>query len=460
MKQLRYLIFFVASLVLSAAFYSCEDEDKNGGNSNEPVIYQVYLEDANSTIPDRKVEYARLSQTIRIEGENFVGLTKVFINGYDCYFNPVFITNTSMIIQIDKNVPVIPEGGGEIRLEKGGKFTLYTFDIRAAAPSITAISHTLPLAGEWITISGSGLVGVTKVRFPGNIEINTETAPGDIVDGIDGKYFSVKVPEGMPDEGGAIYIECTNGGAYSPAFFNCKTSVFLNFDGRGEQGVWGSATTLDDLLSEVIGEGNISQGNYCPLIPERMAPIASSTSRATEVWTSGNENWREMYISTGLIASNALASDVAFQFDIYVPEEWNNTGFIGVNLANNFNAENQWTGEFYNYIPWLVDGKKADYKTTGWTTVSIPLNEFYKFSEGSATFEDILAFRDKASNKNAGLFFNNNNFTLKDITKKDADESVVFESSETSVKAYVDNFRVVSLVAPAYSDYPDEEAEE
>ena len=456
MKHLKYLSFFVVSLVLFFAFCSCEDENDNyQKNSNAPKIHKVFLQDASSKVPDREVTFARLTQTIRLEGENFVGLTKVLINGYSCYFNPTFVTNKSMIVRINDKVPtmdVSDDVKNKIRLEKGNQSVVYDFEIRAAKPSITNISHTMPLAGEWITVEGNGLTEVSRVVFPGDIEVTS-----DIIQDEEGKFFKVKVPGGISENGGSIFIECANGGAYSPAYFNCKIGLILDFDGHGEPAGWtDNAIKSDDFLSDVIGEGNVSQGKYCPLVPEKFMPIKAGTPRATEVWTTGKEDWRAQYVPALCSASTPL-ENIAFQFDMYVPEDWNNTGFIGLNLANNFAAGNQWTGEFYNYIPWLAGSEKVPYKTLGWETVTIPLNKFYKYSEGNYSFENILAFREAASNKNFGLFFNNNDFTLKNITKKDADESVEFPSSATSVRVYVDNFRLVLLDTPSYSDFPDEE---
>jgi len=459
MKQLRYLMFFVASLVLSVAFYSCDD-DCDCENSEAPVIHRVFLQDANSSVPDREVQFARLGQTIRIEGENLLGLTKVLINGYNNYFNPVFITNTSMVLKINENIPVsakAPESvRNTIRLEKGGKFVVFDFEIRAGAPSINRISHTLPLAGEWVTVSGSGLIEVSKVVFPGDIEETIE-----IIQGVDGKFFSVKVPNGMPDKGGSIFIECANGGVYSPAYFGCKDCVILDFDGRGVHASW-SANHIseDDLLSAPLPSDGVnkSQGKYAPMRPARIDTIKAGTPRATELWTTGDINLRADLVEKGLIKADAPLGEVAFQFDIYVPGDWNSTGFIGVNLANNFSAGNQWTGEFYNYIPWLNGSTKVPFKTpSGWITVSIPLNEFYAFSKGQFTFNDVLAFNESMSNKNVGLFFNNNDFTLKDITGRESDENVKFPSAKTTVEVYVDNLRIVSLYTKKYSDFSDDE---
>lgn len=451
----KYLLIFVEMLFLIFVFNSCEDKNESDKqNANAPVVNKVFLQDASSKVPDREVTFARLGQTIRLEGENFLGLTKVLINGRSCYFNPVFMSNKSMIVQINREIPTIDAAvdvKNTIRLEKGNQFVLYNFEIRDAAPSITGVSHTMPLAGEWITIEGSGLIVISKVVFPGNVEVRN-----DIIHSEDGKFFKVKVPGGVSGNGGSIFIECANGGAYSPAYFNCKTGLILDFDGTGTPVGWtDNAIIAEDFLSEVIGEGNVSQGKYCPLTPNKFLPIGAGIPRATEVWTTGTGaevDWRALF-TPNLFSEDTPLEKIAFQFDIYVPEYWNNTGFIGINLVNNFSAVNQWTGEFYNYIPWLAGSEKVPFKTLGWTTVTVPLNHFYKFSKEQHTFNDILVFKERASYKNFGMFFNNNDFTLKDITKKNADESVEFPSSATSVKVFVDNFRLVSLEAPVYSDF-------
>ena len=70
----------------------------------------------------------------------------------------------------------------------------------------------MPKMGEPIIVFGSGLLEVTKVVFPGNVVVTS-----GITQSKDGTYFMVNVPEGISDNGGSIFIECANGGAYSPA---------------------------------------------------------------------------------------------------------------------------------------------------------------------------------------------------------------------------------------------------
>ena len=96
------------------------------------------------------------------------------------------------------------------------------------------------------------------------------------------------------------------------------------------------------------------------------------------------------------------------------------------------------------------------FSTTGWVTVTIPFNKFYAFSATTTafTFENVLAYREGASWQNFGMFFENSDFKLSNITGVETDETE-FVSSATSVKVYTGNWRVVPLEQPTYSDFPE-----
>jgi hypothetical protein len=309
----------------------------------------------------------------------------------------------------------------------------------------------MPLPGETITVSGSGLTEVSKVVFPGNIEVTT-----GIVSDPKGKFFTVAMPSGVSDDGGALLIECSNGGAYSPAYFNFKKGVLLNFDGQGTQGYWGTSASMiqgTDIESASIGVANLSQGKYVPTLPARITSFAAAKNRCSEVWTSGSESWRTQL--DPYIPATTLLTEVGFQFDIFVPQDWTGSGFLKICLVNGFNG-GEWAGSCYNYVPWVVDGKAVPFKTTGWTTVTIPFSKFYAYTKEGTTFESILAYREAANYKNLGVYFENSDFTLNKITGLDADKEIAFPSAATSVKVYTDNWRIVSLKTAKYSDFPED----
>ena len=120
---------------------------------------------------------------------------------------------------------------------------------------------------------------------------------------------------------------------------------------------------------------------------------------------------------------------------------------------NNFNG-GEWSGTCYNYVPWIVNGVTTPFKTKGWVTVTIPFSNFYAFSSTSTTytFEDVITAREKATYKNFGIYFENSDIKLSTITGKTTD-TTVFTSSATSVSVYTDNWRIVPLTQPTYSDY-------
>lgn len=439
------VVLFVAML-----FTACESDDVGEG---EIKVTKIYLEDVNSSIPDRAVTFARLGQLLRIEGNGFLGLKRVYINGFSTYFNPVYVSENSMLISVSSDTPTIeadPDVRNTIRFVNDNFELTIPFEIRSGAPTITDISNTLPAAGETITVYGTGLVEVNKVVFPGGIEV-TEGITSDV----DGEFFTVSVPNGVSPEGGSLFIESSNGGAYSPAYFNFVNGVILNFDGQGVHGFWGDAESMIkdvDLESASIGEENTSQGTYVPHRPARIEAFAPATTRNSEVWTAGNDvdDWRGQL--TPYIPATTPLDQVAFQFDIYVPEPWQDSGYLKICLENAFNG-GEWSGASYNYVPWIVDEEVQAFQTTGWTTVTIPLNKLYSFSDGDYTFEDVLAHREAASYKNFGMYFENSDIKLSDVTGTSSE--VEFASTETSVNVYTDNWRIVSLVAPAYSDFPE-----
>jgi hypothetical protein len=464
--SLQTSLLAILGVMVSGLFTACSDDDNHAGS---PItINGIYLEDSSSGVPDRKVEFARLGQLIRIEGKGFLGLRKVLINGYDSYFNTAYLTDNSFLVRVNKNTPTI-EAGESVRntisLIKDQANLTYSFNIRSSAPSIKNVSNTMPKTGEPIIVSGDGLDEITRVVFPGNVEVTS-----GITQSTDGSYFIVNMPDNVSEQGGSIFAEGANGGAYSPAYFNYKRGVILDFDGKGQHGHWGSSASMikpEDLLSAPIGEGNTSQGTYCVLPADKQLPVAAAKNRCAEVWTAGNgvDDWSEETLG---IAFTTPINQVGFQFDMFVPESnpWSESGFLKICLINGLNG-GEWASsdnkQAYNVVPWIQNNKSMPYYSTGWVTVTIPFSKFYVFATNknlaSLTFADVVGLRDKASYKNFGFYFENSDFTLDKVTGKESDATVEFLSKETSVRVYVDNWRVVPLNTPVYSDFPSDTTE-
>jgi hypothetical protein len=434
-KSLLSILTFVALAVFAFMFNSCENNDDKA--TSAPVkITKAYLEDAQSSVPDREVTFARLGQTIRLEGSGFTGVTKVYINGYDNYFNPVFVTDNSMWITISQDVPTIdaPEDvRNTIRVVKSASnFFVFPFEIRSAAPTITSITHTMPMAGDKITIYGTGLQGITSITFPGNVVVTD----GIISDNEKGEFCIVTVPEGVSDDGGSLLVIGANGGAYSPACFNFKNGVFHDFDNVNNyswaSGIDDAGTALTELIPN-SGEGPKSQGGY-QCFNKNGDTIAANVD--IRYWTNSS-SWPSALLS--VIPASTSTSDCGVQMDIYVEGVWN-SGVIRMVMADGYGTDRY----CMIYRPWYVNEKVVPFQNPGcWFTVTLPfsLSEDY---EGK-TFGDVVNSMMNATYKQSGPWFHN-------IAVPD-----VFDPVATNVKVYFDNLRVVPLNTPTYSDFPEEE---
>ena len=326
----KYIYMLIA--VIAPLFVSCSDDDDN--QSATMTINKIYLQDvkAKDEVYDREVTFARLGQLIRIEGSGFTGLKKIYINGYDTYFNNALMTDNNVWVTINKDTPVDKADESvrnTITLVKDNTQTTYEFIIRASAPSVASVDNTLPMPGETVTVYGANLQETTKVTLPGDVEI-TE----GIVSDEDGEWYSFTMPAGVT-EAGSITSEGANGTAVTPAYFNNNTCFVINFDDKGEMGGWSATFSSDDLVDDPLNTG---RGKVVQILPESLlaeGPLKAGAN-AKGFWTVGNDNanddWNRM---TAYIPGTTPVDSVALQFDVYCPEPWDLSGQFEITLQNN-----------------------------------------------------------------------------------------------------------------------------
>ena len=425
-SRLIFFVFSVSALFLNA----CEKDDD--GSTKPMSITKIYLEDARSSVPDREVTFARLGQTIRLEGSGFIGVKRVYINGYSNYFNPTFVADNSMLVTIDiSRVPTIDAPAdvrNKIRLEKSeSNFYDYAFEIRSAAPSITSISHTMPQAGDLITVYGAGLQDIASVTFPGGISVTS----GIVSDNETGKFFTVTVPQGVSDDGGSILAIGANGGAYSQACFNYKKGLLHNFDDVQNYS-WGSGidnSAITDVIPSSTSNLPKSQGGY--QVFNSAGNLGANADQ--RFWLNSNNVMPVL----AAISGSTSAVDCGIQMDIYVEGEWN-SGIIRFCMADG------WGSSRYCmiYQPVYVNNAFVPFENPGcWFTVTLPFSISEDF-EGK-TLDDVLERMSAASYKQIGPWFENSG--IKDV----------FDPVAATAKVYFDNIRFVPLTTPSFSDFPD-----
>ena len=450
---------------IAPSLTSCSDDDDN--QSATMTINKVFLEDTKATdgVYDREVEFARLGQTLRIEGSGFTGLKKVYINGLETYFNNALMTDNNIWITLNSKTPVSKADESvrnTIRFVKDGTETTYKFTIRAAAPSITGIDNTLPQAGETVKVTGTNLDGTTKVTLPDG----TEITDGIVNDEEDGEWVTFTMPEGVTATSGSLTTEGANGTAKSPAYFNNNDCYILNFDDKGVFGGWDKTFMPEDAVEDPLHSG---RGKVVVIMPDSYLAENPNgvTAGATKkcYWTAGNDaaddDWNRM---TSFIPGTTSLDSVAIQFDVYCPEEWNNTGQIVITLQNNLNDgfgygsantkyDKDYKNQAYAWVPWLNrETGKATPFTTGerWQTITIPLSEFGNYTNHDIdwTFQNVIDDKNAGSYRNFGVCFSNT-----DIKWNTELENPDYPASTFNQKIYLDNFRIVPITAVTVSDF-------
>lgn len=466
MKPIKYIAYLIGLVLATGCLVACESDDNH---DNTPItINKVYLQRAQSTvvIKDREVDFVRLGQTLRIEGKGFEGLRKVYVNGYNTYFNNALATDNNLWITLDARTPIADAEDNvrnKIQFVKPGGTYEHEIIIRAASPTVTGMENTLPKAGELVTVYGNNLHETTKVTLPGGIEITD-----DIISDKEGKSYSFIMPGGVT-ESGSIYSEGANGIAATPAYFNFTECMVLDFDGAGSQGYWnwsetGSMINDEDLVDDPAESG---RGKCVQLIPQRMLDaggVLASKPRASECWTAGTGNemddWSRMY---PYIPAETPLTEVAFQFDLYVPEGWTGTGHIEIVLVNNYNfagigSDDDGGGSLTTFlVPYIKDGVVEEFKNTGWQTITIPFSKFKAYATAIEKGVDIPTFQTVVENRNAATY---SNFGMGMVNTDFTWEGVTIASTNLSAKIYADNWRVVPYESIEISDFEDEAEED
>lgn len=443
-------------------------------------ITQVYLEDYKSSVPERPVEFARLSQMLRLEGEGLFGVKKVYINGYDTYFNRAYVTDNSLIVSVNRNTPVTdcdPAVRNTIRLVKDKTELVYEFLIRNGYSIIQSVNPTLPQPGETVTVNGSYLHETSKVTLPGGIEVTS-----GIENDPDGEWFTFVMPSGV-SEGGALISESPNGITQSPAYFNETRGMLLDFDHEGQQGAWswkenGSMISNKvedgDLVADPVGSGR----GYCvQIVPDRLLAngISAGKPRATECHTVGDGNvaWEDWSRMADLIPATTPVTEVAFQVDILCPEPWSGTGFFQMQLINNYNFAGFGSDDdgksnlVYCFAPWLDGwngGEIVPFTAPKWTTLTIPLSYINKYAtliadpeSATPTFQMVIDDRLAATYPNFGIGFINTDF---DYTNAAGEKVSLKSTAFNGPKIYLDNWRIVPYKHFEPSDYEEPEDEQ
>ena len=172
MKKLKtnVLLRILGVFLVFASLASCSDDD-SAGTGGAPSVDSVSLAQ-NDSLVDKG--YADNMYIIR--GKGFTGLQKVYFNDTDTYFNPAFVTDTAILVTIDRNTPY-ENAPDEMKLVTNRGTVVYTFVVAPPAPIVGSINPVNTPDGEQFTIYGSFFLDpvVTVGGVPAEIVSSTLT---------------------------------------------------------------------------------------------------------------------------------------------------------------------------------------------------------------------------------------------------------------------------------------------
>jgi hypothetical protein len=228
------------------------------------------------------------------------------------------------------------------------------------------VSNENAVAGTTLTINGTNLIGVSKVIFPGGIEV-TDLQPISVT------QLNVTVPPGItsPD---SLKIQGVLGDATAPQLFDSylthpSPGYLCSFDNQ-----WGSDN------QGFVGWTGGYEGAPAPDYPNASGGVAFFDQGSpmqggnTKPGSQGNAGFIQLNPFPWISNTNTPIANYSLKFEVYVAKPWS-AGAIWVLMGDWYG----WHNYMARYAPW-AGTESGTFQPSGWVTATIPLTQFTSFS--------------------------------------------------------------------------------
>jgi hypothetical protein len=427
-------------IITGIGFFAC----KKNSSSGPPTVKDVRLVDPAKA--DSFFTSALPGTLIAIQGNGFSGLKAIYFNDTSAYFNPVYVTNNTIIVQVPgyaQTAATKPSVPSTIKLVTDHGTTSYSFTLVLPHPVITSIS--VDDSGTMLVITGTDLTGVSKVTFP----IGTAQTPApSFKEDTSHKLVTAAIPPGNAFVD-SVRVYCTFGVAsfsYPPPMTiaavsneNATAGTTITITGSNFIGVEkvifpggieavptvssvkqmtvtvpAGVTAPDNLkISGQLGTAS-SQQLFDGYLTHKSPGYLSTFEVQYATDNTGFVGWTGGYadapttatkypngtgasgvlLQGGTLGKNAgptsqanpgnlqlndvpwtaspsdNPSDYSLKFEVYVANNWKG-GEIWIAVGDWY----VWSSYTARYAPWET-APGGVYHPSGWTTVTIPLNQF------------------------------------------------------------------------------------
>jgi hypothetical protein len=355
MKQLLTVIVF-ALLGLT----SCQDDDEG-----TPFVTNVRVVEKDSSISG-----GEFNLLIAIQGNNLKSVRQVFFNDIEAELNPVYITNTNILVSI------ADEGPSEITntitlVTAGGQRVSSEFETILPNPVVNQLYNEFPKGGEETYVIGNYFYLISQVLIGDQEAQILEQTP-----------TAIKIK--LPDVVGTDHVTVTGAGGTTVSKFRLNETAgnMINFDipatGWGSDVCWGDAERINPDASDI-------------------EPVAGRYTRIRQSNLPATGYQGDWVVSTcwfDFLLAPGPSSEKVFRFEAYIGETWKAGRYlimIGTESGESFR---------YEWKPWDTDEFRANgIKTGNWRTFYIPLSAFVKYQDEKPvspvkTIADVSKIRD------------------------------------------------------------------
>lgn len=190
---------------------SCTEEDPS--SAGPPIIERVRNTDPSTS--DSAFVSASLGSTIVIIGQNLSATQEVFLNDYPLGINPSYVTENTVIVQVNDSVPTVatnPNVVNKLRLVTLSGEANFDFQTLPPAPQVLQVKNQFVKSGDELTLLGRYFYFVDTVYFPGE---DVFVTTGIQTNGA-GTSLKVTVPENLDfSNGSSVVVVSKSGGSAS-----------------------------------------------------------------------------------------------------------------------------------------------------------------------------------------------------------------------------------------------------
>lgn len=155
--NIKYLLPVITMAFMVLGIFSSCDNDDTAGSSGAPVITSVAKSVEGDLVPvtvgDPKNYYI-------IQGKGLSGVTKIYFNDFDTYFNPTLVTDTAIFVLIDEKTP-FANASNKIKVVTNQGTVLYDFVVAPPTPRFDSYNPINAAEGDVVTVYGNYFLNPT-----------------------------------------------------------------------------------------------------------------------------------------------------------------------------------------------------------------------------------------------------------------------------------------------------------